>query len=163
MLLDRDYYPPDYLASVQSKMKENGINVFFTLGKEIENIFLTPAIFERVIPKQKWDKFLADAESFFETERIDIVGSMLTLHKQFLPAKTDMKTVAKMLLPDFEARWGKWQDRWQLVSGKRGLSWLRDFVKRETGNDLPTKYLITELLAIRDRNLEKLVKAVCRG
>ena len=160
VLLDRDYYPQAYLDTVKDKMKEKGIDVFFTVGKEIENMFFSEAIAKRIVPKQLWGKFEKEIDAFFETERLESVGSFLTLHKQFLPPKTDVKTIAKVHMAEFEKGWKDSATRYQLVSGKRGLGKLRDFLKRECGTDLPDKLLAKHLAALGDHKVRRLVRTV---
>jgi predicted ATPase len=160
VLLDRDFYPQGYLDSVREEMKERGIEVFFTIGKEIENLFFSAGMAKRIVPKQLWGKFSKELDRFFEAERLESVGSFLTLHKQFLPARTDVKTIAKVHMAEFEKQWKDPDARYRLVSGKRGLSKLRDFIKKECGTDLSNKLLTEHLVALGDNKVRRLIRDV---
>lgn len=160
ILLDRDYYPQSYLTDVKKKLKDSNIVTFFTPGKEIENLFLMPSLIDSLIPNDLKGVFSHEANSFFKRERIESWGSFLTLHKQFLPAKLDVKTITKKYMPDFEKRWEDPVTRWQMVSGKSALSWLREFTKHMCALDLPTKFLTRKLAALGDKDLHDFVKAI---
>jgi hypothetical protein len=160
MLLDRDFYPDDYLKEVRDKLATDGIKLVFTIGKEIENMFLLPHLIKEVVPAVAIEEFNEEYDALFEAERGESIGSFLTLHKNFLPARVDVKTVAKKYLPAFEARWKDRNVRHEIVSGKAGLGMLRDFIKRTSGKNVTTKVLVKRLAAMRNPKVTALVEGI---
>jgi hypothetical protein len=77
-----------------------------------------------------------------------------------LPARVDVKTVAKKYLPAFEARWKDRNVRHEIVSGKAGLGMLRDFIKRTSGKNVTTKVLVKRLAAMRNPKVTALVEGI---
>lgn len=156
VLLDRDYYPEDYLAKARNDLKAVGMNVLFTFGKEIENIFLSPAVLRQVIPNNHKKTFTAFWDEVFEENRLDAYSSYLTLHKQFLPAKIDMKTITKKFTPIFNKRWNDKNTRHLIIEGKVGLHRLRTFYRDVTGENLTIKTLVKACVAAEDPDARKL-------
>lgn len=105
VLLDRDYYPEEYLAKARARLAAGDIATVFTPGKEIENLFLSPGVLSKLIPEQHQLKFKAYWDSVFVDKRLDAYSSFLTLHAQFLPSKLDTKTITKEFTPLFESTW----------------------------------------------------------
>jgi hypothetical protein len=85
------------------------------------------------------------------------------LHQKFLPAKLDVKSITKTYMSAFEKSWNDSKMRWRVISGKRSLSWARDFVRREGGSDLTIKSLCNAVTALGDKDVEKLVRDVYRA
>ena len=50
MLLDRDYYPSDYLDSISNTLKSAKVRITFTPRKELENIFLEEDFIVSLLP-----------------------------------------------------------------------------------------------------------------
>ena len=157
VLLDRDYYPENYLAKARDDLATGGITTVFTPGKEIENLFLSPGVLREVIPK----KHHADFETFwkrvFEQKKLDAYSSYLTLHKQFLPSHLDTKTVTKKYTPLFESAWADKQKGHRIIEGKEALHSLRLFFRQVTGSNLTMQCLTEACVATNDADARNLV------
>jgi len=155
-LFDRDYYPEDHLMKVRDKLSDGGVATIFTPGKEVENLFLSPAILSTIIPKKHRNDFASFWDEVFASKKLDAYSSYLTLHKQFLASKLDTKTVTKMITPQFEAIWADKKDRHRLIEGKPALHSLRAFYRKATGTNLTMRHLTKACVTAQDidaRNL----------
>lgn len=162
LVLDRDYYPEEYLLELKKSVESEGIVTLFTPGKELENIFLLPSVINDIIPKSSYVRFEKFWNKFFEDNRLDCQGSFLTLHLKFLKGKLDPKTISTMYLPHFERKWNDPVERNMLVDGKKGLSAIKQFLKMETGRNLTDTTLFDSLLKNKDIATVKFIQDVYR-
>lgn len=146
MLLDRDYYPEVYLASIRDKLKKNGIRTMFTPGKEIENIFLEPRVIDILVPEDFKEEFSLYWDKVFEEAVLDCFGSYQTLHEHFMDPKIDTKSVIKQFKPLFDKCWMNRATRHLIMGGKQGLRQLRSFYKLKIGRNLTQKSLINAVV-----------------
>ncbi|MDO9465572.1 MAG: AAA family ATPase [bacterium] len=160
LVLDRDYYPEEYLKKVTEILKTSSIKVVFTPGKEIENLFLSPDILTALIPETSHKKFSKIWDEMFESLRLDCYGSYLTLHGQFLDPKLDTKTIATRYTPVFEKCWSDTKNRHKIVSGKEALKVLRKFYRDETKSNLSQNLLIEKLIQIENENIKQFIEEV---
>lgn len=150
VLLDRDYYPEDYLEKAKNELSAANIATVFTPGKEIENIFLSPRILRKLIPKNCHADFESFWDDVFEKRRLDAFSSYITLHKQFLPSKLDTKTITKRFTPIFENIWANKKMRHLLIEGRAALGSLRAYFRQVTGKNLTILKLIQTCVAVND-------------
>lgn len=160
MLLDRDYYPKIYLAKVKKELKQHDIRTIFTIGKEIENLFLSSMLIRKLIPRQSLKRFEKFWDRVFQSERLDCYSSYLTLHKQFLDPKIDTKSVTKKYTPLFEKRWNDKKNRFKVIAGKIALQKLRGFYREEFNKNLTQKVLIKQLVATDDGNIKQFIEEI---
>jgi predicted ATP-dependent endonuclease of OLD family len=151
LVLDRDYYPIEYLKDVVSNLRKYGIRVLFTPAKEIENMFLSPDVLSLLIPEVSRRSFTTMWDKAFESLRIDCYANYISLHKQFLNTKLDTKTITKQYTPAFEQKWNDPSKRHELIAGKAALKVLRDFYRRELKKNLSQSNLIEALGKSRNR------------
>ncbi len=145
LVLDRDYYPDSYLAKVREELQSKGIRVFFTPGKEIENLYLSPGMIRNLVPTEMSKEFACFWDGVFKDLRLDCYSSFLTLHKQFLNPRLDTKTVTTKFTPAFEETWANPETRHVLIDGKRALQKLRAFYRDKCREDLTQRVLVKEL------------------
>lgn len=161
MVLDRDYYPSEYLQTIKDKMAALGIQVTFTIGKEIENLFINPEFLKSIIPIIKHKNLESFLDEMFDNERVDSLGSFVTLHANFLPGKKlDHKTIVKNYLPLFEKNWNDRSNRWQYISGKTALAQVRDFARSECSLELSTNFLIKKLAALSQPSIRDWINSI---
>ena len=156
VLLDRDYYPKEYLEQAKVDLSREGLSLLLTPGKEIENIFLSPRILGRVIPDRHKASFELFWEKLFEEMKLEAYSSFLTLHSKFLPAKLDTKTVAKKYTPIFESTWVDKNQRHRIIEGKAALRRVRSFFRKATGHNLPIKTLVNACVSTNDPDAHNL-------
>lgn len=142
MVLDRDYYPDSYLASVRDELRKAGIRVVFTPGKEIENVFMHPKIVQALIPKGHWSEWGAAWKEFLKSEHLDCYGSFITLHEKFLQPRIDTKTITKTYSPGFTNKWNSRSTQHNAVAGKNALQCLRGFYRDKCKKNLTHEMLI---------------------
>jgi hypothetical protein len=155
VLLDRDYYPEAYLERIENDLAKQGINVVYTIGKEIENLYLHPAVIASVIrpPHRKaWDVVW---EELLQENRLDAFGSFQTLHQAHLEPRVDAKTVTKQYGPIFESKWTDVKQRHNAIAGKVALKKLRDFYSTANKKNLADNYLIDEVVRCNEPSVKK--------
>ncbi len=74
VVLDLDYYPEQYLKRIESELGEQGIEVVFTLGKEIENLFLYPDVIAGFIQPPERDAWKTVWGDLFREHKYDAFG-----------------------------------------------------------------------------------------
>jgi len=142
MVLDRDYYPESYLQSVAEELHKTGIELVLTLGKEIENIFLSPKIVQALLPAEWRSEWRAAWNAFLKDQYLDSYGSFITLHEKFLQPRCDTKTVTKTYSPRFNNYWNDATTSHNAVAGKPALQFLRGFCREKCGRNLTHEMLI---------------------
>ena len=160
LVLDRDYYPMEYLKNVASILRKAGIRVLFTPGKEIENMFLSPDVLSLLIPNASRQIFTTRWNAAFESLRIDCYANYISLHKQFLNTKLDTKTITKQYTPAFEKMWNDPSKRHNLIAGKAALKVLRDFYRRELKKNLSQAHLVEVLANSRNKIAEHFLEEI---
>ncbi len=160
LLLDRDYYPEEYLNAIKEKINEHGIRTVFTLGKEIENIFLSPILLKNFITEDGNNIFSNFIEELYKSEHFDCKGNFISLHENFLPSKQDIKSIIKTYLPMFEENWNDKNVRRKLIAGKNALKKIRHFFKSNFNITLTTHILIEELLKIDNQDIKDFIESV---
>lgn len=160
ILLDRDYYPQEYLDDTLNCLSKGGIHCLFTPGKEIENLLLAPDVLELIIPIHHRDAFNGFWDNVFVTEKPDCYGSYLTLHSQFLPKRVDIKTIMKDYTPSFDAHWDDKLTRHKIIGGKKALKYLRSFYRDKTGENLTTETLIKAVVESNNRDARMTVASI---
>ena len=160
LVLDRDYYPLEYLKEVSAILQRSGIRVLFTPGKEIENFFLSPEVLSGLIPAASRGNFTAMWNDLFDSLRIDCYGSYITLHKQFLKSKLDIKTITKQYTPAFEKAWNDPKTRYGVIAGKEALKSLRAFYRNEIKRNLSQAILVERLVESQNESVKQFVEKV---
>lgn len=150
LLLDRDYYPDQYLQNLSDKLDINGIKTVFTPGKEIENLFLINSVISNLFPKELQEEFTCFWNAFFDTHYYDSLGNFLSLHEKFLPSGLDTKTITKDYTPKFHIGWNDPDTRNFLAPGKPALKEVRKFYQKHLKKSLTQKLLIEELIKAND-------------
>jgi energy-coupling factor transporter ATP-binding protein EcfA2 len=159
-ILDRDYYPEKYLIRVRQYLADNGIATLFTLGKEIENTFLSPDILSLLFSEESTDDFTVMWNQLFSELRLDSFGSFLTLHKQFLDSRIDMKTITTIYGPVFERCWNNPNRRHLIIPGKEALGKIRAFYRAEAKANLSQTVLIDTTIRSKNATVRKFVEEV---
>ncbi|HYV92651.1 MAG TPA: AAA family ATPase [Chitinophagales bacterium] len=159
LVLDRDYYPEDYLMKIKNLLVASNIRVVFTIGKEIENLFLSPNILSILIPDEFQKEFYQQWNQMFTSTRVDCYATYLTLHQKFLEQKLDIKTVTTTHTATFENCWNSNQ-RHIIVDGKDGLKLLRSFYKDVIGKNLNQSLLIEKLVEVDNGKIKKFMEEI---
>jgi energy-coupling factor transporter ATP-binding protein EcfA2 len=158
LLLDRDYYPQENLDNITNDLAELGIRVIFTLGKEIENLFLSPQLLYRLIPQKLHEKFISLFDQLFETEYDKCFGRYITLHRQFF--KIESGSAIERFSPSFKAIWYDKTNRHKIIAGKTALKMVRGFYRDNCGSNLSTQMLIKELIQLDDQEVASFIRSI---
>lgn len=150
VLLDRDYYPQEYLDEVEKFLKQRRIKAIFTPGKEIENVLLDEELLLQMVSPDKRQEFERFLEELFDSEYNNCLGSFLKLHEDFLLGnKKDAKTVLTLYKPVFDSAWNNRGQRLSVIGGKKALASIRSFFVNRCRIRLSTALLLDNLLESR--------------
>lgn len=141
MVLDRDYYPGEYLRSIQDESANDGVTVVFTEGKEIENTLIDyPAVSSLFAEAGLGQEFELLISELSRKEHDSSLGSFITLHKKFLDVHKDVKTIIEERSREFRNLWES--DPIKFKPGKTCLKAFRQLYKEMTAINLTDSMLI---------------------
>jgi hypothetical protein len=142
LLLDRDYYPHGYLANIKTQLGKYNIEVFFTPGKEVENIFLDEVFLTQIIPSNQSKQLL----DILNTIYLDEYDSCLFKYLDYMAKYSDTGkgeiNSAMEYRRQFDFAWASRTKRHNLISGKAALKKLRRMLKEKLDLTLSTLLLI---------------------
>lgn len=162
LLLDRDYYPQDYLTTIQDSLSQNKVTTVFTPGKEIENLFLEEKFLKSLIPNDNFEDLEEFLDSIYQTEYDICFPKYVEFQHQYSSGckSRTYSSVHRDLKPSFDARWNDKDKRHNLISGKRVLAQIRVFFKEKYNMPLPTSFLTKHLGETGNNTARKLVTAL---
>ena len=161
LLLDKDYYPENHLDKVHTYAKTHNINLIFTPGKEIENLFIETDLLCQIIPPEKKTLMLSFLDKIYTSLYNDCLGNFIHSHEHYLsrhPKKLALNTIMSIYKPKFDAIWNDKKKRHYLVSGKKALSKIRVDFKEELTMNLPTSMLCKALYKFKPDETKKIIK-----
>ena len=132
----------------------------YTIGKEIENTFLSPDILSLLIDKESIDNFQIFWNKLFNDRRLTSFGSYLTLHKQFLDSGLDTKTITTEYGPVFEKCWNDLERRHLIIDGKEALGFLRAFYRSQTATNLSIGTLVATAIKAQNAIIHQFIEEV---
>lgn len=145
ILLDRDYYPEEYLLNITRELESYNIRVVYTPGKEIENLFLYPLLLKQLVHEEDQDVLEKELDGIYDRLYIECHGNYISLHNQFLEPRIDVKTVIEKYTPDFNRAWFDRNERHNIVSGKVAVKLLRSFFTERYKRNLADRFLVNQL------------------
>jgi hypothetical protein len=157
ILLDKDYYPPDFHQAIIDDLQSNDVKITFTTGKEIENLFLEQAFLLELLPKGASQQELCDyLDAIYRQQREDCFLTYVEFAKKYSDKykSKEFRTVCAELRSDFDSAWNDQRQRHNLIHGKHTLAKVRDYFRTHYHNDLTTLVLATEL-ARRRKNFTR--------
>lgn len=161
LILDRDYYPDDYLEQIKNELIQFDISVIFTPGKEIENLLINPEILESLFSQENRQAFKTYYDSLFTfEEKNDSYGSFIKLHGEFLPNRIDTKTIIKDYSAIFNQHWDNLSHRFNYIAGKKALSSIREFFKEKEGRTLSNQMIYNMILEKNDKMVRNFLKEI---
>ncbi len=161
LILDRDYYPDEYLTQIENELKEQSISVIFTPGKEIENLLINPEILVTLFSSANKSGFMTYFNSLFtEDERNDSFGSFIKLHEEFLPNRVDTKTIIKNYSNIFNERWNDSENKYKYIAGKKALKSIRQYYQDTEGKTLSNQMIFNKLFEQKESNLTEFLSRI---
>lgn len=146
VVLDRDYYPDEYLQKVKTDLEGEGIITTFTPGKEIENIFLNPSFLLSLVPVKHHGHLKKFLDTAFRKLRLECNSNYVSLHQQFLPTRLNVKTIIQDFVPKFDHLWDDRHARFGIIAGKSLLKAFRSFFRDQFKKNLSDQFLTEELV-----------------
>jgi len=163
VVLDRDYYPDDYLNEIKKTLERESIRLVFTMGKEIENLFIQPDLLHDLCPRQKRQLLKDFVTNMFANLYKECEANFITQHAKYLPARLDLKTIIERYTPNFDASWKHDQKRFKMVAGKLALKRIRGFFRDECGVNLSDQELIAKLSNPKIPEIKKFLTEIYFG
>jgi len=159
LLLDRDYYPQVYLDIIKDELTLHKINVVFTPGKEIENLFLEEDLLKTLIPSGDGKALQDFLDDIYRLEYDNCFPKYVEFHKKSAENKT-YSSIYRDLKPSFDAYWNDKKKRHNLIPGKSTLAKLRVFFKEYYNMILPTSLLTKRLVDAGNSTAKELVSSL---
>lgn len=160
VVLDRDYYPADYLTKIGAELKSHGLKLVLTPGKEMENILCGISPLLALLPKRLHDAFQADYAEKLEDLYTEARSNLFTTHKKSSLSKLDDKTIFTDAIPEFETAWVDKKKRPDLVPGKLFFPWIKTWVHEQTGESLQMSILFDHIALSASPTLRKFLRAI---
>jgi len=152
MLLDRDFYPSDYLDSIIDTLRTSKVKIAFTPGKEIENLFLEEDFIASLLPEGENPASLHDFLDQIYNREYEICKSKYVEFTKGFSEINKHKTYSTILAemgPKFDSIWLDKSKRHNLIPGKATLAEIRDFFRSHYLINLTTSLLASELSSSR--------------
>jgi len=161
LLLDKDYYPQDYLEKIKDELALHKIKVVFTPGKEIENLFLEEDLLKALIPHGEGKELQSFLDDMYRNEYDNCFSKYVEFHNRYsAPRGKAYSTTYLDFKPSFDVIWKDKKNRHNLISGKIALAKLRVFFKEHYNMTLPTSLLTKYLADIGSSDARKLISSL---
>lgn len=160
VILDRDYYPDFYLQNVVDELNKHKIEVDFIPGKEIENIFIYPKMYQPLFEgdADEYKKFSEWFLVLIEKHKRDTFADYFGILLKVTDKKIDPKTLYKETSTIFEEQWEDQSRRFSLVPGKKVLKEIRKYFQDEKSITLTDNVLVDLFIKAPDDDFLKLIK-----
>lgn len=147
-ILDRDFYPEDMLNRKKEKATENHLCLHIWEKKEIENYLLIPEVLFRVtkLEREKYNDFLEKLEALVEDEKDNIVDQ-ISQHFKEVNAGLDVSACNRQARKEMEIKWRSLEEKLSLVSGKKFIKKLNNWMREEYGVSCSIDRIIKEIRA----------------
>jgi len=160
VILDRDYYPENYLAEIKDNLAKHGISVIYTIGKEIENIFLNLDIYKPLFSKDDFIEFEAWFNNLIESNKNDYMSDYSGISIKYRKSKEAENTVLRRSLKIFEKSWKVQKNRVNLIPGKKTLKLVRKHFKDNYNYTLSDDILIDNVKKDLGEDLIKFIELI---
>ena len=161
LLLDKDYYPQSYLDQIREEMSRVNVEVVFTPGKEIENLFIDEGFLSTIVPDKDKSGLQRFLDTIYQREYDNCWSRYLEFHNKLPVASPKaLSSTYRDFKPHFDAMWKDKRQRAKLIPGKTTLAELRVFFKDHYGLTLPTSLLTKRLVETNNRDAKELVAAL---
>lgn len=153
LLLDRDFYPKDFLEKIDKELSKHGIRTVFTPGHEIENIFLQQAFLLAILPVSVHPELTELLNRIYDEAHEDTLFKYVEGQKKYSPKDKgkEFHTIYEELKPTFDSTWGDSSRRHTLPQGKQILVTIRQFAKDKANITLSTAFLIQKLVETHNK------------
>ena len=158
MVLDRDYYPDNYLDKINKELKNQQIKLVFTIGKEIENMFLDPKLIRNVFNNSEYPLLEKLNDKLYnETVFIEAKSNLNKLYTDFYQGNLDPKTLYKIHITKLSKNLNSTNERHLHIPGKDALAKLRSFYRLNKKSNLSDSKLINTIVAYNPKHLSNFI------
>lgn len=150
LLLDKDYYPDEYLSEIRKELEKEKVNIYFTPGKEIENLFFNEEFLVSLAPEGQEQVIIEFLDNLYRDNCNSCFSRYIAIYKERDKHK-DLTTIIENVKPIFDRRWTDKTFRYKLINGKQSLAVVRKFFKDKYNIELTSNTLIEKLARMKDR------------
>lgn len=149
-ILDRDYYPDEYLADKMKKAIENNLALHIWSKKEVENYALIPVAVFRISeqPIENYADFLEEyeelAEQLKEYTQDCIMSKIYDLKRS---DGWDVTKCTQWARNFMKAHWTSLQNKLDIISGKEMIKKTNEWVRRRYGKSCSLSKIISNMKA----------------
>lgn len=147
-IVDKDYYPEDLLANLEEKARANHLNLHIWRKKEIENYLIVPQMLYRLAKAESngdtYESFRIKLERVldeFENEVHDQYLEQMMRYRTGIALSTCSADVRKIM----QEKWNGLDGKIEMVSGKKAITKINIWLKKEYGINSSYDKMIKEL------------------
>ncbi len=146
-ILDRDYFPADLLEEKMRMAEKNKLMLHIWERKEIENYIVEPKVLFRLLPVRTsgYEEFLKNLEDLVDTFSDDVFDQYAEHIVKY--RKIDHSTANKEAREFMKKKWKGLDNKLALVSGKKLLKKINQWMNKEYGVKCTLNILLTTFRA----------------
>ena len=130
-ILDRDYFPQDWLDKKSSEAKDAGLNLKFWNKKEIENYLIMPKVLHSISNMKDENKFNECLNKKIDEYFKDKVADLLASKLKDLNRSWDISRLNSEARRIRDESWNTLDAKLAIIGGKEALKMIRDWFQKE--------------------------------
>ena len=163
-ILDRDYFTDEYIAKQIQNAQDAHLHLHIWQKKEIENYLLIPKAIFRVVdkPESEYDVFLDRFHEVIETLKTETILQYANQLQVQDGKRKDLGSYYWEAHASVDSSWNNLEEKLSIVSGKRTISLINEWVKNEYHKSCSQAKIISEIQP-EEINAEMItvLKAIC--
>lgn len=130
-ILDRDYFPQDWLDKKLSEAKDAGLNLKFWNKKEIENYLIMPKVLHSISNMKDENKFNECLNKKIDEYFKDKVADLLASKLKDINRNWDISRLNSEARQIRDESWDTLEAKLAIIGGKEALKMIRDWFQKD--------------------------------
>lgn len=130
-ILDRDYFPQDWLDKKSSEAKDAGLNLKFWNKKEIENYLIMPKVLHSISNMKDENKFNECLNKKIDEYYKDKVADLLASKLKDINRNWDISRLNSEARQIRDESWDTLEAKLAIIGGKEALKMIRDWFQKD--------------------------------
>ena len=130
-ILDRDYFPQDWLDKKSSEAKDAGLNLKFWNKKEIENYLIMPKVLHSISNMKDENKFNECLNKKIDEYFKDKVADLLASKLKDINRNWDISRLNSEARQIRDESWDTLEAKLAIIGGKEALKMIRDWFQKD--------------------------------
>ena len=130
-ILDRDYFPQDWLDKKLSEAKDAGLNLKFWNKKEIENYLIMPKVLHSISNMKDENKFNECLNKKIDEYFKDKVADLLASKLKDINRNWDISRLNSEARQIRDESWNTLEAKLAIIGGKEALKMIRDWFQKD--------------------------------